>query len=110
MSVLFHFFFLLYLLLATYGPPVCLFMKSAFRNFCFHSLGSHPQHMEVPKIGFESELQLPAYATAAATWDPSRVCNLHHSSWQSLILNPLSEARDQTCILMDPSWFWFINS
>ena len=37
---------------------------------------------------------------ATAMRDPSRVCNLHHSSGQRRILNPLSEARDQTCILM----------
>jgi len=29
------------------------------------------------------------------------ICNLHHSSWQHWVLNPLSEARDRTCILMD---------
>ena len=33
----------------------------------------------------------------------SCICNLHHSSWQSWILNLLSEARDQICILMDAS-------
>ena len=33
-------------------------------------------------------------------WDPNCVCDLYHSSWQHLILNPLSEARDQTQILM----------
>ena len=52
--------------------------------------------MEVPKLGFKLELQLLAYATAAATSDSSHVCDLHHSSWQCRILNPLSEARDQT--------------
>ena len=31
------------------------------------------------------------------------VASLHHSSWQRQIPNPLSEARDQTRILMDPS-------
>ena len=31
------------------------------------------------------------------------ICDLHHSSQQRWILNPLSEARDQTRILMDPS-------
>ena len=31
--------------------------------FCFF-LGLHLQHMEVPRLGVESELQLPAYATA----------------------------------------------
>ena len=30
-------------------------------------------------------------------------CNLYHSSWQRQILNPLSEARDQTRVLMDSS-------
>uniref|UniRef100_A0A8C3VX33 T-cell surface glycoprotein CD3 epsilon chain n=1 Tax=Catagonus wagneri TaxID=51154 RepID=A0A8C3VX33_9CETA len=40
-------------------------------------------------------------------WDPSRVCNLHHSSRQRWILNPLSKARDQTCNLMVPSWITY---
>ena len=47
------------------------------------------------------DLQLPTYTTATATQDLSRVCNLHRSSWQRWILNPLSEVRDQTCILVD---------
>ena len=45
--------------------------------------------MEVPRLENKSELQLPAYTTGTATWDPSRVCNLHHSSWQCQIFNPL---------------------
>ena len=45
-----------------------------------------------------------AYATATATRDPSRICDLHHSSWQCQILNLLRDARDQTWILMDTSW------
>ena len=57
-------------------------------------LGLFPRHMEVPRLGVESELQLPAYPRATATRDPSHVCSLHHSSWQRRILNPLSEARD----------------
>ena len=36
--------------------------------------------------------------------DSSRVCNLHHSSWQRRILNPLSKVKDWTCNLMVPSW------
>ena len=31
------------------------------------------------------------------------VFNLHLSPWQRQILNPLSKARDQTLLLMDPS-------
>ena len=46
--------------------------------FCF--LGLYPRHMEVPRLGDESELQLPAYTTASATPDPSHVYKLHHGS------------------------------
>ena len=59
--------------------------------------------MEVPRLEVELELWLPAYARATATPDPSRVCDLHHSSQQRRILDPLSEARDETPILMDAS-------
>ena len=58
--------------------------------------------MEVPGPGVESELQLQTYATA--TLDPSHICDLYHSLLQCQILNPLSEARDQTCVLLDTSW------
>ena len=60
------------------------------------------RHMKVPRLGVE--LKLLAYISATAAQDPSCVCNLHHSSRQQQILNPLSEARDGTCVLMDPSW------
>ena len=59
--------------------------------------------MRVPRLGVESELQLLAYITATATWDPSHICDLHHSFWQCWTLNSLSKARDQTHILMDTS-------
>ena len=68
---------------------------------CF--LGLQMLHMEVPRLGVESELYLLAHTTVTAMQDPSHVCNLHYSSWQRLILNPLSETRDRTCILMDTS-------
>ena len=55
----------------------------------------------------ELELQLPAYSTATATRDPSLICNLHHSSWQCWILNPLSEARNRTLNLMVPNGICF---
>ena len=67
----------------------------------------HRQHMEAPRQGAELELHLPAYVTAIATWDPSYVCNLHQSSGQRWILNPLSKTRDHTCILTDTSWVRF---
>ena len=75
--------------------------------FVFFKLGPHLWHMEVPRLRVILELQLPAYTTATAAWDPSCVCDLHHSLWQHRILNPLSEARDQTHVLMDTSQFHY---
>ena len=59
--------------------------------------------MEVPRLGVESELLPMAFTTIAASPDLSRVCDLHHSSWQHQILNPLGEARGQTHNLLDAS-------
>ena len=70
-----------------------------FSFFFFAFLGPHPQHMEVPRLGVESELQLLVYTVAKAMQDPGFICDL----WQLQILNPLSEARDLTLILMVPS-------
>ena len=83
--------------------PLGIFLFFFFFLFVF--LGPHSQHMEVPRPGVKSEFQVPAYttATATATRNLSHVCNLHHSSRQHRILNPLSEARDGTRILMDTS-------
>ena len=70
-------------------------------------LGLHPWHMEVLRLGVEWELQPPACTTATAMQDRSRVCDLHHSSLQRWILNPLSEAGDRTCFFMDTSQIRF---
>ena len=51
----------------------------------------------------EMELQLLADATATAMTDLSCVYVLHHNLQQCRILNPLSKARDWTCIVMDNS-------
>ena len=64
-------------------------------------LEPRPGNIEVPRLEVETEWWPPAYTTA--TQDPSRICNLHHSSWQHQILNLQMEARDRTCILVDPS-------
>ena len=48
--------------------------------------------MEGPRLGVESELLLLAYTRATAMPDLSCVYNLHYSSQQCRILNPLSEA------------------
>ena len=64
--------------------------------FFFWFLGPHLRHMEVPRLGVESELQPLAYTTATAMRDLSHVCDLCHSSRQRWILIPLSEVRDRT--------------
>ena len=75
-----------------------------FFFFClFVFVGPNPRHMEVLSLGVESELQLMVYSTATATWDPSCVCSLHHSSRQYRILTTLSNARDRTHVIMDTS-------
>ena len=74
-----------------------------FFLFLSFFLGLHLWHMEVPRPGVELELQPSAYTTATAKQDLSRICNLHHSAQQRWILNPLIEARDPICILMDNS-------
>ena len=62
----------------------------------------HPWHMEVPRLGFKSELQLKLtpqpyqHQTQAASV-------IYTSLWQHQSLNPLSKARDRICILMDTS-------
>ena len=66
---------------------VCLYV-------CIGFLGPQVQHMEVPRLRVESKLQLPAYAAATVPLDLSSICNLHHSSQQRQISNPLSAARD----------------
>ena len=76
--------------------------KGTFFFFLFRAVPTAHGSSQVRSL---TRARLPAYATATATPDPSRshICNLHHSSEQCRILNPLSRARDQTCILMDIS-------
>ena len=76
--------------------PIVAGVRTSFLILFFFFLGLRLWHMEVPRLGVESKLQLPAdtTATATATPDPWRVCNLYHRSWQRWILNPLSEAKD----------------
>ena len=59
------------------------------------------QHMEIPRLGVQLELQLLAHATATAMWDPSRIRDLCCSLWKGWILNPLIKARDRTHVSRD---------
>ena len=68
-----------------------------FYLFIYLFLGQHLCHIKVPRLGVQSELQLMATAMQDLNWD------LNHSSLQYRIPYPVSETRDQTHILMDPS-------
>ena len=83
-----------------------LFFFATF-PFFFCTLGLHAWYMEIPGLGVQSELQPLAYTTATATQDPSCIWDLHWSSWQCWILNPLSKARDWSCNLMVTSQICF---
>ena len=96
--------FWLFLNFVRFGKWFFTCNKFLLKKFFFCFFRATPWHMEVPRLGVELELQLPAYGTAIAMQYLSCVCDLHHSSWQYRFLNPLSEARDCTHILMDPSW------
>ena len=57
--------------------------------------GPHLWHMKVPR---------PTLQPQKCGIQALSVTYLHHSSWQCRILNPLSEARDGTQVLMDTNW------
>ena len=80
-----------------------LLKKLLFFFFFFCFLWLHLWHMEVPRLGVKSKLQLPAYATTTATQDLSLVCDLCHSSWQYQILNPVTQRPG-----IEPSSSWIL--
>ena len=83
---------------------IILAFNFLFYLFYFCILGPQVWHMKISRLRVKLELQLPVYTTATAMQDLSCVFDLYHSSQQHWILNPLSEARDWTCVLMDISW------
>ena len=85
----------------------CSKSMSLFFFSFFAFLGPHLQHMEILRLGVQSELLLPVYTRATAMPELSHVCDLHHSPQQRQILNPLRKARDQTHNVMVPSWIRF---
>ena len=78
---------------------------AVYYNFFFGLfLGPCPQHGHSQARGRIGAV-VAGLATATAMPD-LRGSVLHHSSQQCRILNPLSEARDWTCVLMDTSYCW----
>ena len=89
------------------GTKGIIWMLKFYLFYFFVFLGPHLRHMEVSRLGVESELQL---------------AGLHHSHsnmgsephlWSTTQLmampdpKPLSEARDRICVLMDISQISF---
>ena len=94
----------------SYFFKLCIYTKQGVPiveqyMYCFFMVALW--YMEIPRIGVELELQMPAYATVTATRDPSCISNLYHSSQQCWIPDPLNKAMDWTCILMDTSLIHF---
>ena len=81
----------------------CLSFFLSFFFFFFFLVFLEPHLWLRGQIG----AMVAGYTIATAMWDPSGVCDLHHSSQQHQILNPLIEAKDQTCSLMDTSWVFY---
>ena len=81
---------------------------TAFAHGVFFWWGGHTHGIwKFPGEGSKSELELLAYTQLTAMQDPSHVCDLHHSSRQCRILNPLNEASDQTQDLLVPGQICF---
>ena len=80
-----------------------MFFVGFFCYCCSYSfLGPQLWHVEIPRLGIELELQLLAFATDTEMWD--RAASATYTTRQCCILNPLSKARNQTCIFMDTGW------
>ena len=83
-------------------PNVCF--KYNYTYIYLFILWAYLQHREVPRLGFESELPGASLHHSHSNARSEPCLYLHHSSWQHQILNPLSTARDKTCIFMGTSW------
>ena len=60
--------------------PQDLWAPVTYNPFLFFFSQLHLQHMEVPRLGAELELQLLAYTTVSAMWELGCICDLHRSS------------------------------
>ena len=73
-----------------YQTKMDSFLPSFLPFFLLCFFGPYLQHMAIPRLGVQWELQLLACATDTAMADLSCVCDLHHSSWQYQIPDSLS--------------------
>ena len=85
----------------SYSPAPTFFLFGQL-VLCF--LGPHPWHMGVLRLGSNRSCNCQLIPQAQQCRVLATSANLHCSSEQHQILNPLSKARDWTHILMDTSW------
>ena len=82
----------------------------ANEKFCLVDLSFFRLFRAAPVAYGDSQARGPIRAVTAglqqshSNWGSEPHLNLYHSSGQRQILHPLSEARDQTWVLMDASW------
>ena len=91
------------------GSPAVL-LRGNEQRLCRNSAGTRStasSRPAVPRQWVELELQLLASTTATAMPDRRFICDLHRSSCQRRILNPLREARDRTRNVMVPRGIHF---
>ena len=90
-----------------HGDYLFIYLFIYLFNYLFCLVGLNPQQ----NVGSKARGLIGAIAAGLhhshSNTDPSCFCDLHHSSWQHRIADPLSKARDQTPILMDASWSCF---
>ena len=75
--------------------------------FFFLILGPYLRHMEVSRLGSNWSCSCWPTPQPQPRQDPSGIRDLHHSSRQCRILNPLNKVRDWTWVLMDASQVHF---
>ena len=76
---------------------ICFSLFSFLFPFLFFFLWLFLWHMEIIYARGGIRAAAGTYTTATTTPDPSRICSL----WQCQMFNPLSEARDQTHIVIE---------
>ena len=90
------------------------FIKGIYNFFLFFGvfLGPYPWHMDVPRLGVKSELQLPA-TTATAIPDLSRICDYRCTAhgnagslthWAGPWIYPVSSWILVRFIIAEPQW------
>ena len=86
-----HLFLFTFISFALGDPSKKLFLQfqrmlclcSGARSFVLFCFRLHLQHMEVPRLGVDSELQLPAYITTTAMQDPSCTASVTYTTAHS---------------------------